>query len=135
MPVSCDSVILYNFPLHPLYTLYNIILSMSSIAILSGRYSQARITPYTALPSSRYSPKNITPNTGRQAVQLLPQAADTSPDTIQDLPASQQLPGCENFNKLTRTSHKHIHHQDTQHGQEKIPNSIRIIIIIVFNIR
>lgn len=73
LPVWCDSVTLHNFPLHPLYTLYNIILSMSSIAIFPSC-------------SSSYSPKNISPNTGRQAVQLLPNC--------------HKLPCCEKFNKL-----------------------------------
>ena len=50
------------------------------------------------------------------------------------LPTSQQLPGCESFNKLLLPPGTHTPTTRTTHGQEKIPN-IRIIIIIVFIIR
>lgn len=51
LPVSCDSVTLYNFSLLSLYTLYHIILSMSSIDNLSGRYSPTNISPSTYQPT------------------------------------------------------------------------------------
>ena len=80
------------------------------------RYSFFRISPYTTAVLPLFSQKHI------------PQYR------FQDLPACQHLPGCESFNKLLLPA-KHTHQPDTQHGQEKIPNSIRIIIIIVFIIR
>ena len=78
LPVWCDSVILYKFPLHLLYTLYHIILSMSSIAIFSGRYSPANISPNTdGKPSSTHQHSNTC-----QLVKILtssPTARNTRP--------------------------------------------------------
>ena len=64
----------------------------------------------------------------------------------QYLPGFQQLPGCESFNKpllppgthLPDTDGQAVRHlpqaADNTHGQEKIPN-IMIVIIIIISIR
>ena len=51
----------------------------------------------------------------------------------QYLPACQFLPGCESFNKPLLPPGTHL--PDNAHRKEKIPNSIRIVIIIIISIR
>ena len=85
------------------------------------RYSFVRISPYTVAVLPLFSAKNIP----QHHFQYLP--------ACQHLPACQLLPTCESFNKPLLPA-KPAHHQDTQHGQEKIPN-IMIVIIIIISIR
>ena len=90
---------------------------MSRIAI--RLYTVILSAEYPPIPpqSCRYSPKNITPS--------------TAPSTCQ-LASSYQL-----VKVLTSLCFPPETHQpdNTQHGQEKIPNSIMIVIIIIISIR
>ena len=76
-------------------------------------------------PDCRYSRKRRTPSTTPSTCQL-----------ASNYQACQFLPSCESFNKLTRLPQAHATTRaHTQHGQEKIPNSIMIVIIIIISIR
>ena len=75
--------------------------------------------------SCRYSPENITPST-------------TSPDTTDTTPSTCQLASfCRVVKVLTSPQAPTSTRQqpDNTHGQEKIPNSIMIVIIIMISIR
>ena len=115
------------------------------------RYSFFRISPCTTavLPHRRCRAASRPAPAAKRPIfseKHNPQYHSTS-DTIQYLPACQQLPGCESFNKpllppdthLPDTDGQAVRHlpqaADNTHGQEKIPNSIMIIIIIMISIR